>query len=377
LKPAAISWERVLELKAKQREVVGRAESSKPPLTEVLPQPVTLRLGGRDWEVIQFQLKDLAALQGFIEQCVPHPLRELPPAWLDADPDSRPARLRAAYEEAGRWPPRFGTPEGGRLLATPEGTLFFALLALRKCRPETSVGEVVEAVAAASPPELGGVSRAVYGVSPWRAVADEIDPDDEGPARLCDWARAFYTFAERYGWTPQQVGELYLGQWRVLASEGRGEARGKILRGESLRAAAARWREALGRLVGRVTGGDAGLSDRGGAAAPQRAGGAEPPGGGGVLRRPGADGSGGAGDPQGAEPPGGAAPLPNGPAAPLGGGDGGSPGIPVGGDGGGVGSLREVPGGWHPQDGGPAVPGADLESQPPADPGDPDAAEVK
>jgi hypothetical protein len=241
--------ERLEALALLSRHAARRRGRSAPPLTLCLPCVQFLTLAGTVRPVQELRLRDLADIQGWLADQVPHPLAGLPPAWADPDPDTRRARLWAAWRAARDWPPRLGTAAAADVLATPEGLVLFTLVCLRRCDDQVDATSAASIAAGMAPEEWASLRRVAWGRQPWEELRDELDPDatadSDGPPP--DWCEAFHEVAERTGWTFEQIGELTVSQYRVIRSGTAPVYRGLTRRaGESLEQLAARERETFG-----------------------------------------------------------------------------------------------------------------------------------
>ncbi len=206
-------------LKRNRERALARAGALKPPITRVLPVARALEIGGRALVVEELRLADLAELQAWLEGQVPHPLDGLPPAWADPEPDTRLGRLGAAWEASATWPPRLGSDEGARLLASRQGHAFFVLLAARRRQPGFGLAEALELVDRATPAEWAGLVRSAYAIHPRLEIAAELAPD-LSPGGGSDWCRSLHRAAE-VGNSYPELAEMTVGQWRNTYSEGK------------------------------------------------------------------------------------------------------------------------------------------------------------
>jgi hypothetical protein len=203
-------------------------------LSRVWPQPVGLTIGGRLVMVAEYRLADLATLQTWLETQAPHPLAKIPPAEDDADPDTRPERLRDAMKALADWPPRIGSIAATMLLASMEGRLMQLFVSMARAKPETSIDDAISVLADTTPADFRSVRRVAWGVAAWREIVSELAPDTED-ADPMDWGKELFRLAEAFHWTPDQVGDLTIGQWRLLASGGSAdEYQGRPRSGESM-----------------------------------------------------------------------------------------------------------------------------------------------
>jgi hypothetical protein len=211
----------VAALKKGRDAAFARARDHSPPITAVMPVARAIPLGGRRRVAHELRISDLAELQAWLEEQVPHPLASIPPAWADPDPGTRTARLAEAWEAAASWPVRFGTARAGELLASAAGRAFFLWLCLRRGSPSFGVVDALALLAEVTPTEWAGLRRVAYGLTPRQEIADELAPD-ESPGRMSNWCLSFHrAVMSDAGITYSSIGELTLSQWRNFCNEGK------------------------------------------------------------------------------------------------------------------------------------------------------------
>lgn len=219
------------------------------PLDWLLPRVRFVPLGGMSRPVAELRLRDLADLQGWLADQAPHPLRDVPPERLDPEPETRRARLQAAWKAARDWPPRLGSEDAAALLESPAGRVAFVAVCLRRCDPSVTAEDAATVAAAMDAAEWANLRRVAWGLQPWRELQGELDPTsldapDAGPP---DWTEAFHEIAGRTGWTFDEIGALTLGQYRAIRSGSGPVYRGLTRRhGETPEQLAARERETFG-----------------------------------------------------------------------------------------------------------------------------------
>lgn len=241
-----LSPEQAQALAALAAKAARRRGRSAPVITACLPRVELLSLAGTVRPVMELRLRDLADLQGWLSDHVPHPLRDVPPAWADPHPETRRERLQAAWQQAREWPPKLGTPQAGEILATPAGLVAFVLVCLQRCDATVTATEAASIAAGMSGAEWAALRRVAWGRQPWEELREELDPDaqaeDSGPPP--DWAEGFHDLANRTGWTFGVIGELTVTQYRVVRSGTAPAYRGMVRKaGETLEQLAARERE--------------------------------------------------------------------------------------------------------------------------------------
>lgn len=213
--PPELTPEQTAELLAGQAAAIARRRvRSAPPLTRVLAAPCVVPLGGVPTRLGELTLSDLAALQQWVADRSPHPLDGLPPAGLDDEPETRRERLKAAWEAARTWPPRFASPEARALTTSPTGLLELLRLCLRRADPGATEADALEVAGRMVAADWATVHRVAFGVDPWREILLEVEPEPESPP--VNWVEAILEVVERTGWTLPQVGELTVSQWRAI-----------------------------------------------------------------------------------------------------------------------------------------------------------------
>ena len=209
------------DLKRGRDEAFARAQKTAPPITRACPVSRAIRIGGRVVVADELRIADLAELQAWLEEQVPHPLADLPPAWADPEPGTRLDRLAAAWEAAADWPARYGSVRAAMLLGTTEGRAFFLRLCLRRSDPSFGVADALAVLGESTPAEWAGLRRVAYGLTPRQEIADELAPD-RSPGRLSNWCLTFHRLNAREGGMGyREIGELTLSQFRNLCSEGK------------------------------------------------------------------------------------------------------------------------------------------------------------
>jgi hypothetical protein len=199
----------------------ARARDHSPPITRVCPVSRAIPLGGGHRTASELRIADLAQLQAWLEEQVPHPLASIPPAWADSEPESRLERLAAAWEAAASWPVRYGTERAAELLGTIPGRAFFLWLCLRRDDPTFGVVDALALLHEITHAEWAGLLRVAYGRTPRQEIADELAPD-ETPGRMSNWCVSFHrAVMSDAGITYANIGELTISQWRNFCMEGK------------------------------------------------------------------------------------------------------------------------------------------------------------
>ena len=194
-------------------------------ILDAIPSPKALTIGERRFIVSQFQLKDWAGLQNFLEGEYPHPYLRDREELKVADERDRKRRLVQLLQEDQGWPPRFPCAESDLLLLTVHGLAFFLRLALSKHNDVSQVDFLVLA-RTITEPELLAVEECVYNLSPTNALYRMIFPRvHEHSGEPPDFAELIDIVArEHAGWTYEYIASLTLSQFSV-AMTGKGEGR--------------------------------------------------------------------------------------------------------------------------------------------------------
>ena len=192
-------------------------------LTEILPQPKTITLAGREFRVSSFRVVDLAVIQSWLEEVVPHPLEDHREKIENAatERDRRKALLRLQrITSGGSWPPVYPSPIARLLFASRVGSRFFLSTVLGR---ENDLDEdaLDHLVAHITPEERNRLNDVLWGHTPQREYESLLNPPRQGrKGKLRDWCETFAVLALRYGLTPAEIGQLTLDQVNVLSSGG-------------------------------------------------------------------------------------------------------------------------------------------------------------
>lgn len=146
-------------------------------ITRIVRVPTHLLLAGVDYEVSEFTISDLAALQAWIKAHRPHPLDRIK-GQLEglADADRRVLLLQA-YDDAKRWPPKVGSTEGNEaLLGCHEGVVEFVRAAIATGRPGTTSAEAETLLKDMSADNFSTLLCVAFGVDPQAALEGLLSP---------------------------------------------------------------------------------------------------------------------------------------------------------------------------------------------------------
>lgn len=102
----------------------------------------TVRIDGRDYQFSELPIASLADLQDWIRARTPHPIDAIKPHLDGLTADERMTLLREARDDARRWPPIVGTPDGAAaLMSSQDGQIETIYVGLRVHQPETTRDE--------------------------------------------------------------------------------------------------------------------------------------------------------------------------------------------------------------------------------------------
>ena len=189
---------------AERDRTLARQVRVKPPLTRLIPIPRPVALAEEMVVVGEVTLGDVATLQAFMESASPSPL---------AEEDSADA-----WHASTSWPPRFGMPEGSRILATPAGRAEVLRVALRQ--DPLTPQQLGELVAWATAEEWRAFERVAYGVTPRMELVARHDPADDTPAET-DWEKRIAWLLKEVGGDFERVARMTLTQARFVLSAGK------------------------------------------------------------------------------------------------------------------------------------------------------------
>ncbi len=203
-------------------------------LTQVLPQPVPIRLAGVDYLARQLRLKDIAAIQEWIALASPCPAAQYRPIWEALDGEDRQKVAARAYLAAEHWPPEVATPDGDAVLLYQfeDGRRHGVELLLRivlDANPGIDNELIASLATSITLSEFSELTSIAYGVDILDELAALIDlpPDERGPREATNWGKIAWDIIEATGYTFDQIGDLYLSQMKILRSGGE-HARGHI-----------------------------------------------------------------------------------------------------------------------------------------------------
>jgi hypothetical protein len=192
-------------------------------LSHCFPQPMPAQLGGQTYLASELRLRDLAQLEAWAIASLGSPLEGL-------GDDASAEDLRAAWLAAEKRP-ALGSPEvDASVFTTIDGRGLFALLVLRD-DPRKLTADLARQIATqASAEEWERVDRIAFAIvdGDFLEVVRRVDrllglPSfavAKARGKTVPWAKAIAEAVEIYHLSPAQIGELTLGQWRILRSGG-------------------------------------------------------------------------------------------------------------------------------------------------------------
>lgn len=198
------------------------------PLSRIWSEPVGVTAGGHIIFIRELRLRDLASAQVWIESYVPHPFDAAAAEGGD-DLEAVRAALQRRHDEVFAYPPIIGTPEARKIMPAETRDTMFLLCGMKRVDAKTLFEDASRCRAAMSPAEWRRAERILFGVPAWvecqeflAAMAGHTEEDDGfGPP---DWGREVAEFCLEHGFTPDQVANFTLSQWRLLRSGGKADA---------------------------------------------------------------------------------------------------------------------------------------------------------
>jgi hypothetical protein len=205
------------------------------PITALIPVPRECTLAGTPVLVSEARLRDLATLQGHLDDEAPDPLANLPAILAEEDETVRQRMLVTAYKTATRDALIYGEPSGSLVFrATDEGLCLFLWVALQRHQPHLSIADVVKLAVKMRDGEFDRIYRIFHGVKAWK-VLERLIMGEEAPAPPRSrapilWPEAIDEVARERGWTYAQIYDLTITEWVNVRREGKPEVRGRKLK---------------------------------------------------------------------------------------------------------------------------------------------------
>lgn len=118
----------------------------QPTLTQLAGQPeLSFTIRGKTYMISEFKLKELAELQTWIQQHIPHPIDQIKDRLEGLTEKERITLLSEARHDAVDWPPQVGDKDGARLLVmTMPGQVEALYVGLKKYQPEVTRDEAFD-----------------------------------------------------------------------------------------------------------------------------------------------------------------------------------------------------------------------------------------
>jgi hypothetical protein len=190
------------------------------------PQPVPLILGGRAWAFHQFRISDLAYLEGWARNASGSPYALTGAAMGLTDDRERADALRASYDAAEATEKGFADPAVSGVLATRAGVVEQLAVSARTEERE----ELGEALEGALPGEVDTILAVAWAIPALDFAQTVIDreigvslPPKRAWHKAGAWQEGLWKLIEATGYTPEQIGGLYLSQWEIIRSGGQWE----------------------------------------------------------------------------------------------------------------------------------------------------------
>lgn len=193
------------------------------PLSRIFPQTVGLTVGGELVMFAELRLADLAAIQQWIEMYDGHPVDA---AIASGDPVAWMAGKKAKVVS---WPPRWGDKSGEEIMATQAAWVVTILASMQRAatqdgKPIPTFDDAAKVGTSMTEDEARQARRVIYGTPAWQEAQRLLAPDfeyDDRDREPTDWQGGVAWLCKEYGYTPEQVGQMSLSQFRLLVSEGK------------------------------------------------------------------------------------------------------------------------------------------------------------
>ncbi len=182
-----------------------------------------VRIGDDLIFVRPLRLKDLAALNAWLETRIPHPYEAIRTTVADLPPgDEQDRYLAKALEQAASWGPTiFG--DGWVHLFTPEGIATFLLTVVS---PALTRDRALDLALNTDLETFSAIRRYAFGYDPkseLESVWTACEPKSPRPPSETEddgYAGLLLKLATDFGWTPAEVGELTLAQLKAICPDG-------------------------------------------------------------------------------------------------------------------------------------------------------------
>lgn len=200
------------------------------PLTRIWPAPVACMAGDRLIMVSQITLRDLATLQTLVEVQHPHPIDV---AIAEAGEDWNEVRriLGRDPDAVIEYPPCYGDKRAAEHTETLGGLAVLLHRAMERAgetlgKESLDLDDVLDLCKVITIPQWMRIQRIIWGTPAWAEGQGLLAPKTNDPdePEAVDWAEEVKQLCETFSYTPDQVGELYMSQWRILRAGGKADA---------------------------------------------------------------------------------------------------------------------------------------------------------
>ena len=185
-------------------------------LLEILPQPRSIPLAGRLWKVSPLRIMDLARIQSWLQEVVPHPLEDHRDRILDAQGRERKKAIMRCQRQiaTANYPPVYPSAFSRLILANEQGGRFYFGYLLGRDQAVTDA-DLDHIVACITDEERDRLDDLLWGgSSQWELVLNP--PRIIKGGKPIDWCETFVKLSERYHMTPEQIGHLTVDQFNTL-----------------------------------------------------------------------------------------------------------------------------------------------------------------
>lgn len=197
-------------------------------LLEILPQPRKVTLAGHEYRVSPLRIVDLAKIQAFIEDCIPHPYEGHREAIFASEGRERKKAVMRVQLQVQRadYPPVYPSTFTDVLFATVIGGSFFYSMILGRDN-SIAAEDVDRIVADVTPEERTALDNVLWGVTTAREFELMLNPPIVvSGGKPIDFCETFARIGEKYRMTPDQIGQLTVDQFRVYRD---GKGRPKVV----------------------------------------------------------------------------------------------------------------------------------------------------
>lgn len=219
------------------------------PITALIPVPRSLPFGGGRVTVSELRLRDLAELQGVLDDRWPDPLFAIESAPPAADPEDDRRAAARAHRLAVVGPPVYGDAEASAYFSSPEGQVQFLAVALRRHHPDLATDALVATWSRATFAEFGRLWRVAHGVPTVEALSRLVlpaPPRGGGAGKPASWAEMIDELSRlKPGWTYEDIYNLTITEWVAARTGGTPRVRGRRVPQAQAVAEMRRYREAL------------------------------------------------------------------------------------------------------------------------------------